>query len=118
MSIPLAKLLWGWRNRHLALYKKFEDILRSVPVRSVEYATKLGFYLAAKKLQNKHSYDETIMLDFEHIKIPAPANYHAVLSALYGDNYMTPIKNTEEHVVIFDTERPSEEVLKDLRNRL
>jgi lipopolysaccharide cholinephosphotransferase len=119
VSVPLVKSLWGWGNRHLTLYKKFENILRSVPVRDVEYVTKLGFYTIGSmklKLQNKHSYDETVMLDFEHIKVPAPANYHAVLSALYGDDYMTPVKNTEEHVVIFDTERPSEEVLKELRN--
>lgn len=59
-------------------------------------------------------YDETVMLPFEDIEVPAPAGYHEVLTALYGD-YMKPSKQPNEHgQVLFDTERPYTEVLAEL----
>ena len=61
-------------------------------------------------------YKETIWVSFEDITIPIPKEYDKVLKAQYGD-YMTPVKAPSLHgCVIFDTERPYTEVLKDIKS--
>lgn len=35
-------------------------------------------------------FDETVMVDFEHIQVPVPAGYHEVLTVHFGKDYMTP----------------------------
>lgn len=61
-------------------------------------------------------YKETLWVPFEDIQIPIPADYDKVLKAQYGD-YMTPVKAPSMHgSVIFDTERPYTEVLKDIKS--
>lgn len=41
-------------------------------------------------------YRECVYLPFETIKVPAPIDYHEVLTAMYGD-YMTPVKDAAWH---------------------
>jgi lipopolysaccharide cholinephosphotransferase len=113
---PLLWLLWGCGERYIKLYKIFENTLRGVNIQEVDYVNKFSFYLKAEKLQDKHSYDSTITLDFEYVKLPAPIDYHNVLTVLYGNDYMTPKQLPTDHgVAIFDTERPSEELIKELK---
>ena len=55
-----------------------------------------------KKLKKKW-FDETIEVDFEGKKYPAPKYYDNVLRAYYGDDYLTPKKEKNMHGdVIFD----------------
>lgn len=62
-----------------------------------------------------HWYDETVMLRFEDTMVPAPAGYHELLTALYGD-YMTPRREPTVHGdVHFDTGRDYTEVMRRLR---
>lgn len=44
----------------------------------------------------KKWYEESILMPFENIMIPAPKGYHEILTAMYGD-YMEPVKNTQAH---------------------
>lgn len=61
-------------------------------------------------------YDEIVWLPFEDMLMPAPKDYDAQLRMEFGDNYMTPIKASSIHgTVIFDTDRPYKEVIKELR---
>lgn len=40
----------------------------------------------------KEWFERSIELPFENIFLPAPENYDAVLSVMYGSNYMTPVR--------------------------
>lgn len=82
----------------------------------------LGFYLGERynlskfKLRKKYYYDETVLLPFHDMMVPAPKEYDKLLTDLFGD-YMTPKKIKAEHSnLIIDCDRSYLEVLKDLNN--
>ena len=97
----------------LTLFAKKEKILRSVSIDDTEFVSLLSFVFETKKRsRNKHLYDNIVWLDFETIKIPAPAGYHEVLTIQYGD-YMKPSRiNTSHGSIFFDTEKSYTEYLK------
>lgn len=71
----------------------------------------------SKYLYDTDSFKDTVMLPFEDILIPAPVGYEGILTMLYGD-YMVPVKAPTMHGnVIFDTNRPYGEVIKELRKK-
>ena len=77
-----------------------------------------NFVKMDRRIKEKSWYDETVMLPFENIELPAPAMYHDVLAREYGEDYMTPRKEATAHgEIIIDTERPYQEVLAELKNR-
>ncbi len=43
------------------------------------------------------SYSDTIMMDFEMMKVPVPVGYDAILTSEYGANYMTPVRGKAAH---------------------
>lgn len=43
------------------------------------------------------SYEETIETNFEMLKAPIPAGFKEVLSACYGENFMTPVRQVSTH---------------------
>lgn len=64
-------------------------------------------------------YEKTLWLPFEDILMPVPSEYDKELRACFGDNYMTPVRGGAMHgSVIFDTETPYKEKLKELRREL
>lgn len=61
----------------------------------------------------KEWFDNIIEMPFENMMLPVSANYDEILKLQYGD-YMTPIIGSAAHsLVYFDTDRPSEVVMKD-----
>jgi len=61
-------------------------------------------------------YDETVMLPFEGIEMPAPKEYDKVLTTLYGTDYMTPRHDSSGHGnVILDAEHDYKEVLMKMK---
>lgn len=42
-------------------------------------------------------YADSIQVPFENIMVPIPVRHHEVLIALYGEDYMTPKRNTADH---------------------
>lgn len=55
------------------------------------------FAYASPKYRMKRAwYKATIELPFEHVSFPAPKEYDAILTAVYGD-YMTPVRGTAAH---------------------
>jgi lipopolysaccharide cholinephosphotransferase len=115
ITVFLPRLFWGWNNRHIKLFEKYENIIRKVHIENVEYVTGFGFIMESERLpRDKDLYNETIMIDFEYIKLPVPCGYHKILSTVYGD-YMIPIQSSSAHNdVFFDTEHPVEKVLEEL----
>ena len=57
-------------------------------------------YYLAKKAEAPRpvtAYDDTVYLPFEMIKVPAPADYEAVLKASFGDNWLIPVRANASH---------------------
>ncbi|MBR5598246.1 MAG: LicD family protein [Lachnospiraceae bacterium] len=81
-------------------FRQFEALL----VSSYDKATEIGLILPAiygmNRKYSKSWYEKTVELPFEHLRIPAPAEYTKVLELLYGD-YMTPVQGASAHNEIF-----------------
>lgn len=105
--LPESLALWCRNNTKLLSDKywfgRYEDVVRSVKRdKKSAYAAVL---CQSMTLPIKHlaDYDETIMLPFEHIMIPAPKGYDELLRVEYGD-YMRPVKAPSMHGTLdFDT---------------
>ena len=100
----------GWS----AIYKEVEDRLRKHPFDTSKKVAELS-YSGDDIVFERQFFDKTVWLDFEDMKIPAPAGYDAFLRTQYGD-YMTPAQEPTNHgTTIFDTHRSYKEVLPEVR---
>ena len=71
-----------------------------------------------KETKLKEWYNESVYLQFEDIKLPAPRKYNEVLTAIYGKDYMKPCKAPSGHgETLFSTDRSYIDVLQDLRQK-
>ncbi len=62
------------------------------------------------------SYEQSIEIPFENIMIPVPIGYKDVLNALFGENYMTPIRGTMGHEYPFYKKQDLK--LEEMRNNM
>lgn len=115
-QIRMKKLLKFLKMNRLFFFKRMDLALKNVSVEQCKLVAPLGFiYDTTKRIRNKHLYDDMVWLDFEELKIPAPAGYHEFLSNRYGD-YMKPSQVSTSHgQVLFDTEKSYTEYLEDLK---
>lgn len=109
----VKKIIFSFFSLEKAFRKK-EKILKSVDLNNVSNIAPLGFiFETQKRIRDKHLYDETVLLDFENTKIPAPKEYDLYLQNRYGKDYMTPKNVSTTHGgVIFDTKKSYKEYLK------
>lgn len=98
----------GWTT----IYAEGVDhVLRQTAINDCKYVAELSFS-GDDVLLDKHIFDDTVMLDFEQLKVPAPVGYDAYLRAQYGDDYMTPRQVATAHDdAIFDVEKGYKELL-------
>ena len=100
---------------HNMLYEKSEDILRSVALKDCRFVAARS-HSGDRDLFDKHIYDDTVWMDFEFMKVPAPKGYHEYLVEQYGEEYMTPKHVAANHgTLIIDTSRSYKEVLPEVR---
>jgi len=101
----------GWQS----IYKEIEDRLRINSFSESEQVAEIS-YSGLDILFDRHIFDETVWLDFEDMKVPAPVGYDKLLTTQYGD-YMQPSPAPTGHGdVIFDTERSYSELLPMVRS--
>ena len=88
LEMQIKKLL----NNMIQMYssngggKELEYIVYDLKSEGQRYIYKLEWYA------------ETIQAPFENIMIPIPAGYAEILRVLYGDDYMTPMReNTHDY---------------------
>ena len=62
-----------------------------------QVATLVFYYKNSRKIFDKKWFEKTVYMDFEGFKIPCPSGYKEVLSAEFGDDYMTPVRVYETH---------------------
>jgi lipopolysaccharide cholinephosphotransferase len=103
---------YGWTT----IYKQAEDVARSMKIKDSDKVAQMLFS-GDQIVFDKDIFNETIWMDFENIKVPVPVGYDKFLRTQYGDNYMTPIKEGNNHgTVVFDTEHSYKEVLPKVRS--
>jgi lipopolysaccharide cholinephosphotransferase len=101
----------GWST----IFREAEDLFRQFPVETSKGVGELSF--SGKELiYPKEIYDETVWLDFEDIKVPAPAGWDIYLTTQYGSNYMTPLKDSTLHGhLVIDAHRDYRDVLPEVQ---
>ena len=83
----------GWDT----IYRSgIDDMLRLTNIQDCRYVAEMG-YSGTENLLDKHIFDDTVMLDFEQLKVPAPVGYELFLRTQYGDDYMTPRQIATAH---------------------
>lgn len=106
-------------------FHKFSDVYDKIQKYYTDYGVKMSDNLSCPMFaahivfdiqRKKDWYSDTIYMPFEDIQMPVPIGYDKILTNQYGD-YMTPVRAPSYHGgVIFDTERPYTEVLKDIKS--
>lgn len=106
-------------------FHNFKDVFGKIQKCYTSYGVKMSDKLSCPMfavhltfdVQRKTEwYSDTLYMPFEDIQMPVPVGYDKILTNQYGD-YMTPVKAPSYHGgVIFDTERPYTEVLKDIKS--
>ncbi len=114
--VTLLSLFFSFKT----IYSWFENSFRKVKISDNRMVSSnmFNFFNLKKIIRDKHVYDDTIMMDFEWIKMPVPKGYDSILRTQYGE-YMTPVKAPTIHggTIILDAERPYTEVLAELRQQ-
>ena len=109
-------LIFGSKNIYRLFERQFTK-WNSVECRCIACPT-FNIKWIKRETKEKEWYSKTIMMPFENIELPVPANYHEVLTAIYGKDYMTPRKDPSGHgEVIINPDRPYQDVLVELRNK-
>lgn len=98
------------------MFGKFDSTFDNIDEDSGKVACVTFTMAAVFSALQKSWFSKTLYLPFEDILMPVPIGYDEILKKLYGD-YMTPVQAPSMHgTVIFDTERPYTEVLKDIKS--
>jgi len=98
----------GWA----AIYAEAEDAVRQFKMSDCEYVS----YGVPRFVCKKDIFDQTVWLDYEDLKVPAPARWDEYLRTMYGDDYMTPIKSPNMHgSLVIDTHRDYRDVLPEVQ---
>ena len=80
-----------------AIWKLIDMVISLYHREESEYLTDYAFWITMDHYKMKKEwYDDVVMLPFENMEIAAPAMYHEVLTAQFGD-YMVPVKGTSDH---------------------
>ena len=118
LTLIFRKLKARWMVKKMGwttIYEKAEEEMRALarmPHTKVGELTSLG----EDKLWDKSIFEDTVMLPFENLMVPAPKGWDAFLRVSFGDDYMTPIQAPSMHgEVVFDTERSYKEVLPEVQ---
>lgn len=64
----------------------------------------LSYHVNQRIPMQREWYADCVYLPFEHFELPAPVNYDAVLTTLYGD-YMTPVRYLSHNYPFYKTQQ-------------
>lgn len=78
------------------LWKLANDLVKAYGDDDADELVQWCSYVNRRLKYDKHFYDETVLLPFETICLPAPADYEDVLTAMYGD-WRIPVKGVFTH---------------------
>lgn len=92
---------------------KFEEFVSKYKDEDTEFIAALSFWPESPKYKNEH-FEETILMDFEYLKLPCPREYDEVLKMDFGDYMKIPENKggTVHGEVFFDTQKSYKEYEK------
>lgn len=82
----------GWKN----LFREIEDRYRQFPAATADQVGMLSF-CGKSLIYRKSVFEDTVWLDFEDLKVPAPVGWDEFLRVHYGEDYMTPMQMPTLH---------------------
>ena len=97
------------------MYQKFEKRCKNIPFKS-DILDKISFYSKIKMYDKipLSAYRDSVLLEFDHIKVVAPKDYDVVLKKKYGEDYMIPKQVSTSHGrVYYSTDQSYRELLKN-----
>lgn len=106
--------LWNWYRllagvqSHKALCSKLDKTMKLYTNEASDYVAFFSGYYKHRQL-NRKDFETTIILDFEHRKLPAPVGYENYLFMTQGRDYLSfpPEEDRKpKHRGIFDPEHP------------
>ena len=90
---------------YLTLYRTKDWIIRKGDIKSCENVAPLGFvFETEKRIRSKALYDETVWINFENMKVPAPIGYDEFLHRRYGQYMECKRIPTTHGGVVFDAD--------------
>lgn len=112
---PLSSKFYTYRDA----YAKFEEACRRYNHVQTKYVGKISFKPEGTKMYDLRSeFDSTVYLDFEMLKIPAPAGYKLLLRRQYGDYSKFVIGDNYHGSMIFDPDLPYTDWLRLHRDEI
>ena len=106
------------------IQQRIHTLLSHNHINENEYCGLLDFYalegLSVSKIKFRHKccYNDIVWLPFYEMQLPAPKEYHQLLTSLYGD-YMKPVQGGLMHSnLIVDCDRSYKTVMEELKGRL
>lgn len=110
-SYFLKHIWYKYINRAGGDYKLFlQEHLRLAEAHDEEDTRRVGEVIIppiGRHIWERKWLDDVVLMPFEMIHIPVPANYEACLNASYGKDWRTPVQQGTYHgQVFFDVDRP------------
>lgn len=103
----MYQLLSRRRRKHLPdflrEYTELNELCKQYNATPTEQVAMLMFYPPESNIMSYDDYRESVLMDFEFLKIPVAKGYVHALKTLYGDYHKFYIK--EKHTDFFDTDR-------------
>ena len=103
----MYQLLSRRRRKHLPdflrEYTELNELCKQYNATPTEQVAMLMFYPPESNIMSYDDYRESVLMDFEFLKIPVAKGYDHALKTLYGDYHKFYIK--EKHTDFFDTDR-------------
>lgn len=98
---PIKALKYGRHPSIKPMYRLFKEMEQLVASNTVQSDDLVSYPLFSTKHAPRYTrrvsdLDKTLLLDFEYLKLPVPAEYDKFLTNIYGD-YMTPVKQNTTH---------------------
>ena len=91
--------------------KTWEEVARRYKTLDTDWVGSIRFFNL--HCRSRKWFEETILVPFENMALPAPKAYDEFLRKCFGD-YMTPVREGSAHsLVFFDTNRAYKEILAD-----
>lgn len=111
---PLAHIYYKvFKKDYDEDYAKFEEVCARYNEESSKKISLLSFSFDELHFQTREDYEEVIYVPFEFLKIPVPKGYHHALIERFGD-YNVFVRGGSFHGgVIFDTDTPYTNYLKN-----
>jgi len=104
------------RHSWQEIYRRSEDVLRETGWDETDKVAELTMS-GDRHIFDKGILDDTVWLDFEDTRIPAPAHYDEFLRGEFGDGYMTPVMAPSMHGgLVMDTEHSYRDILPGVRS--